>query len=126
MSEVLRIIDSRCVKPDEWEEVAAWCHGDLGVMYEGHGEGQNYIDVAGDRATVGDWIISDGLHFKRISDEEYRLQFQAAIQDREKYIKILELVSDAIHAAAPHVIHGVGVDRHIVAEQATLQIMQIL
>lgn len=120
------MIDGRCVTPDELEEIALWCGSHIGVMFEGQDEGQNYIQVGKDRALVGDWIMTNGTGFQRITDAEYKATFAAAMRNRKKYIQVLELVADAIHQGAPHVIHGVGVDRNIVAEQAALQIMQIL
>jgi hypothetical protein len=126
MSEVVRVVDSRCVTIEEIEEVAEWCDSHVGMMYEGLGEGQHYIQVGNDRAIVGDWILTDGLNYSKVSDAEYKSSFAAAMRNRKKFIQILELVADAIHQGAPHVIHGVGVDRNIVAEQAALQIMQIL
>jgi hypothetical protein len=141
-----RILDARCVTIDEINEVAAWCKSSVGIMYEGLNiesqsyiqvangityeglsiEGQPYIQVANERAVVGDWIVTDGFNFMRQTDEEYKESFEAAKKNRKMYIEILEIVGDAISAAAPHVIHGVGVDRDIVAEQAALRIMQIL
>lgn len=123
----LKFVDGRCVTPDELDAVAAWCESHVGVMFEGNrDEGQHYIQVGNDRAVVGDWIVTDGLNFQKVTDEEYKSSFAAAMRDRKKFIQILEIVADAIHAGAPEVIHGVGVDRNIVAEQAALRIMQIL
>jgi hypothetical protein len=127
MSEILRMIDGRCVTIEEIEEVAAWCNGDIGIMYEKDWlDGEHYIHVGSERAVVGDWIVTDGANFQCVTDAEYKKTFEAAMRNRKKFVQILELVSDAIHQGAPSVIHGVGIDKNIVAEQAALQIMQIL
>lgn len=127
MSEVLRVIDSRCVRPDELDEVAAWCDSHVGVMFEANrDEGQHYIQVGNDRAFVGDWILTDGLNYSKATEQQYKASFEPAMRNRKKFIQILEIVADAINQGAPHVIHGVGVDRNLVAEKAALQIMQIL
>ena len=125
MSEVNIINDARCVTFDELYDIAMWCGGDQGMMYEGHGEGQHYIQVGEDRAVVGDWIIRTGETFKRLTDAEYKSSFLAATRDREKFAKVMKIVTAAIHDGSVNVIHGVGVEYSIVAEQAALLIMEL-
>lgn len=127
--------EARCVTQETIEEIAAWCRGNLGIEFDsGRDEGQQYIlvdaarfnNVEEHRAFVGDWIFPLGETFSICTDEQYQSTFLAAKRNRKKYIQILEIVADAISAGAPHAMHGVGVNRDLVAEQAALKIMQVL
>jgi hypothetical protein len=129
--------DARCVLFDELQDIATWCRGEVGTTAAPGEETQHYIlvdaanhyDVEEWRAYVGDWILPYGETFGIWSDEFYRSQFEAASHNRDRYKKVLDVVKAAIADGASEILKNginLGEKQNLIAESATLRIMELL
>lgn len=128
MSEIVTNIpikDARLIKMDDFEDTVEWCGGDPGVMYEGQGEGQHYIQLDHDRGTVGMWIVQAADdNYYILTDAMYKKTFYAASKNREKYSAVLEVVKAAVGDSVTNLSRG-GNDLALIAEAAALRIMEL-
>lgn len=125
MVKTLNLLDARVIQMEDIEETAAWCNGDIGIMYEGRGEGQHYIQIDDVRGTVGEWIGKTKLGFVILSDAEYRHTFHAASHNRDRYKQVLDVIKAAV-ADSVSDLHGKGSNQSLIAEAAALRIMEFL
>lgn len=121
----LNLIDARVVQMEDIEETAAWCGGDVGIMFEGDNEGQHYIQIDDVRAVTGEWIGQTKIGFVMLSDEEYRQTFHAAAKHRDRFAKVLKLVQAAMADGFSDIQRGGG-KQSMIAESAALRIMEIV
>jgi hypothetical protein len=128
-----KIADAKCVVLEDIEGIAKWCEGEIGVSHEVGGEGQTYIQVDVkhlppgplNRAYVGDWIITNEIGYKILSDEEYRSIFRVVTMNREKFAKTLRLVRLAMIEQDAHTLHHGEKDMALVAEDIAIRIMEL-
>jgi hypothetical protein len=125
MSEIV-IEDVRCITSEEFFDVAWWCNGETGKVYEGDGEGQNYIQVGSERALVGDWIVKTSDGFKKLSDEEYKKTFYYASKHRETWAAVLAVLNAAVADSYKDMMLHDGANRSMIAEAAGLRIMELV
>jgi hypothetical protein len=123
----MEIEDARVIQMEDFEETAAWCGGEPGIMYEGLGEGQHYIQLDDfNRGFVGSWICKTGeLQFIILKDEEYKRTFYAASKHRETFAAVLAVVKATISDSMNDISSRDGVNLNMITEAAALRIMEL-